>query len=416
MYSFDAGVSRQRAALLLAGGNIYAAFSSFCDHAHNRDRGWVLGWNALDLKAVSSQNYLTDRRVKSSSTFFLSSVWMSGYGPAVDEKGNLFFATGNSDPKGNSFNDPINLEESVIKLSPDLSTVQDSFTPANFSTLDSRDQDFGAGGVMILPQQPGGSLLAVAAGKDGRMFLLNRQSLGKVSPGNSFTIGGCFCGQSYFASSDDGKGRIVSSGGKQIKIWRVDSSTTLFQENAAPLFLNQNNGSFTTVSSYGPSSLAAPAIIWSVERPSKGKALTARTLYAFNATTGKTLKSVLSAGFWSHLTANANIVPVVANGKVYVASDKVLNIFGLSSAALPSRAVVSPAAAAPPPVAGLHRVSGTVTGVLGSFPNQSFTISTRTHTTVSVSSTQAAIALSKPPTQKPLKSRRLPVTKKANCY
>jgi outer membrane protein assembly factor BamB len=397
-YPFNAGVSRQRAALLLAGGNVYAAFASFCDHAKNRARGWVLGWNAATLVPVSYQNYLTNRMATSPSTFFLTSVWMSGYGPAVDETGNLFFATGNSDPTGTSFGSKLNIEESVIKLSPDLSTVIDFFTPANFATaLDPVDLEFGAGGVMILPQQPGVvPFLAVAGGKDGRMFLLDRTHLGKLSLSGidkvvgTFTIGTCFCGQSYFLGSD-GVGRIVSDGGNRIIIWRVQTSptTTLVQENVAPRFPSQNNGSFTTISSNGPSSPAAPAIIWSVERPGKGKALTARTLYAFNAATGAVLTSIPNAAVWSQLTANANIVPVVANGKVYVASDKLLNIFGLSSAASPAKAAiafVAPAAAAPRPVAGQHRVSGEVTGVQGSYPDQSFTISTRTGTTVRAAS------------------------------
>jgi len=36
-----------------------------------------------------------------------------------------------------------------------------------------------------------------------------------------------------------------------------------------------------------------------------------------------------AAGTWPYTGGNANIVPVVANGKVYVASYKELAIFGL---------------------------------------------------------------------------------------
>ena len=66
-----------------------------------------------------------------------------------------------------------NIQESVIKISPDLSTVLDLFTPSNWSALDQRDHDFGSGGVLVLPDQPGSyPHLAVAAGKVGSMFLL----------------------------------------------------------------------------------------------------------------------------------------------------------------------------------------------------------------------------------------------------
>jgi hypothetical protein len=55
-------------------------------------------------------------------------------------------------------------------------------------------------------------------------------------------------------------------------------------------------------------------------------------LYAFNATpTGGLLPQLFAgvAGSWPNTGGNANIVPTVANGRVYVASNKELQIFGL---------------------------------------------------------------------------------------
>ncbi len=44
-YNFNAFASRLRAALLIANGNVYAGFASYCDIAADQSRGWVLGWN-----------------------------------------------------------------------------------------------------------------------------------------------------------------------------------------------------------------------------------------------------------------------------------------------------------------------------------------------------------------------------------
>ena len=46
IYQFNARVSRQRSALLLADGNVYAGFASYCDQNGNITRGWFLGWHA----------------------------------------------------------------------------------------------------------------------------------------------------------------------------------------------------------------------------------------------------------------------------------------------------------------------------------------------------------------------------------
>jgi hypothetical protein len=168
--AFSAPAERQRAALLLSKGKIYAGFGSWCDVDRNITRGWLLGWNAGSLTPLKN-NYLINKNATSPLTFFLSDIWMAGYGISADTNGTVFFVTGNSDRTGNTWSAAANLEESVVKLSGDLSRVDDYFTPAGkfgYSALDAKDLDFGAGGVMLLPPQAGTvPLLAVAAGKVG---------------------------------------------------------------------------------------------------------------------------------------------------------------------------------------------------------------------------------------------------------
>jgi hypothetical protein len=80
IYNFDASVQRQRPALLLSSGNIYAGFGSFCDAKASLSRGWLLGWQASTLAPLAA-NRLTD--TLATGSFFLSAIWMSGWGIAA---------------------------------------------------------------------------------------------------------------------------------------------------------------------------------------------------------------------------------------------------------------------------------------------------------------------------------------------
>jgi hypothetical protein len=275
VYNFKPSVSRQRSGLVEAKGNIYAAFSSFCDMSADLSRGWLLGWQAGSLTPLPS-NHLDDQLATSTNNYFLSSIWMSGYGVAADPSGNLHFVTGNSDYSGTSYNTMTNLSESVVKILPDLTTVVSFFTPSDqrfgVPALDKKDSDFGSGGVLLLPDQTESSAaLALAAGRVGQMYLLNPSNLGGYSSNGknqvlgTFSIGGCWCGQSYFQGWDL-NGRVVSSGGNKIIVWKVQTSPTsnLAQESTSPqLNSGQDAGFFTTVSSNGTQN----PIIWAVGRP-----------------------------------------------------------------------------------------------------------------------------------------------------
>jgi hypothetical protein len=333
-FNFNATFQRQRPGLLLANGNVYAGFGSFCDFAANLSRGWLLGWNAATLAPLSA-NRVNDTQVTSPNSFYLASIWMSGYGPAADDSGNILFATGNSDYSGTTYDGVTSIQESVVKVSSDLTTVLDLFTPSNQAALDRGDTDFGSGGVLVLPDQPGSTPhLAVAAGKFGTMYLMNENKLGGYSTTKnnvlgSYGIGVCWCGESYFVDPNDGAARVVSSGSNHVEVWKLQSSpapklTRVAQSNA--IVAGQDGGFFTSVSSNGNSNL----IIWALSRPLP-QAPNNTVLHAFNPESvgGMTQIFRFVAGPWPSLHANMNQVPVVANGKVYVATNKELQILGL---------------------------------------------------------------------------------------
>jgi hypothetical protein len=382
-WTFDAAAQRQRPALLLEDGNIYAAFGSFCDQ--RPARGWLLGWRASDLSPLAA-NSLTNVTGADSD---LSSIWMSGYGVAA-VAGHLYYATGNS--MAHSYDVHNNPSETVIKVAADLTTTLDFFTPLNAGVLDgdlnppwSGDLDFGSGGVLLLPDQPGGTPhMAVAAGKEGWMYLLDREHMGRFNRGTDevlgkYPIGGCLCGQSYFLNN------IVSSGGTQIGVWQVYTApspglTAIASTNLDQWMANgsSDDGFFTAVSSEG----SANAIIWAVSRQNSHDSsalvsvggVTPPTLFAFQLIPGNPELKLLFqsvAGNWdvphtSNDGANSNIVPVVANGHVYVASYGELDIFGFGPPVnkLPSIAAMTRRLESPT-VDALKATSGIITKVQG---------------------------------------------------
>jgi hypothetical protein len=359
-FTFNATHATQRPALLEANGNVYAAFGAACDAHPSEQRGIVLGWNAATLTPLPANtnppnlsNELMDTQVSSETppcsptcpkfhNYYLSSIWMSGYGIASDASGDLFFSTGNSDGVVTH-----NLPDSAVRLSPDLTKLNDYFTPSAFATLDSKDNDLSGGGVMVVPDQTGIPPRVVAAGKGGTLYVMNR-TLGMMGHYTSpdtpveITIGKCHCGPSYFVLASDGIGRIVTSGGQNggASFLRTYKNTAVFPttyeaQSTAVTTSVQDNSFFTSVSSNGNPAQAGSAIIWAVGRPTSATTPNV-TLYAFNAAaSGGSFPLLYSsaaagtvAGTWPNLGTNANIVPVVANGKVYVASYKALTIFG----------------------------------------------------------------------------------------
>lgn len=339
-FQFNATYQKQRPALLLANGNVYAAFGGYCD-SFNLSRGWLLGWQTGSLASLNDGE-LTDTQASSPDDYFLTSIWMSGYGPAADDAGNVLLVTGNSDSSGTTYDGITNIQESVVKMAPDLSSVLDLFTPSNQSILDQKDLDFGSGGVMVFPDQ-GGIVphMAVAAGKNGFLYLMNEDSLGGYSTtGNNvlatYSIGGCWCGSSFFVDPSDLTARVVTSGGTTAEVWKVETSpAALNMVTSASVPSGQDGGFFTAVSSNGNTN----AIIWALSRP-VSKTQTAINLFAFDPDVGGGLLSPLFqgvAGSWPDYIGNANLVPLVANGEVFVASYQQLQIFGLGGSQLKAK-------------------------------------------------------------------------------
>ncbi|MGA2454106.1 MAG: choice-of-anchor D domain-containing protein [Solirubrobacteraceae bacterium] len=180
--TFHAGTELQRPGLLLMEGVVYAAFGSDCDH--QIWQGWVFG--------VSTGGEVKARWV-ADETGEGAGIWQSGAGLTSDGPGTILLSTGNGGaPSTPTPGDtpPPDLGESIVRLDVQpggsLKAV-DFFAPYNASYLDTWDADFASGGVTGLPEEyfgtPAIPHLAVAVGKDGYVYLLNRDNLGGIGQG-----------------------------------------------------------------------------------------------------------------------------------------------------------------------------------------------------------------------------------------
>lgn len=117
-----------------------------------------------------------------------SGIWSRG-GAVIDpENGDIYADTGNGTFDANQGGP--NYGDSILRLSPDGSTLLDSYTPPNYQQLDDADLDLGSSAPALLPRisQSATPLLLVQGGKDGQLRLINRQDMsGQGGPGH---IGG----------------------------------------------------------------------------------------------------------------------------------------------------------------------------------------------------------------------------------
>ena len=329
--SFNALRENQRAALTLANGVIYLAFGSHGDAPPFH--GWLLGYKASNLRQVMVFNVTPDDDG--------GGIWMSGNGIAVDNAGRLYLITSNglySIPKRGP-----NYRDAFLKMNAS-GRVLDYFAPKNQSDLDVPDLDLGSAGVVLLPNQPGPHPhLLTSAGKDGTIFLIDRDKMGRFDPRANHVVqelpnalrtvsgysGGNFSAPVYFNKrvyfspvAAPIRGFALTRG--RLKPKPVTNTTATFAAHGATL-------SVSAASATDPN-----AIMWALQY--KGAAKTS-VLHAYRANDLRIeLWNSTQAGSRDHVGAWTKFsLPTIANGKVYTTGIDRLNIYGLlPNATLPS--------------------------------------------------------------------------------
>ncbi len=169
--TFDPLLALNRPALLLEGNILYIAFGSHCDEGNYH--GWVFAYDVSAPKApkklAAFSDTLTEREGNNAEG--RAGIWMSGQGPASDAAGNVFVVTGDGTTNGTTdFGDSV----LNLKLASGRLRVHDWFTPKNNEQLKIQDADLGSGGALPVPN----SHLLLVGGKEGRLYLLDRNDLG----------------------------------------------------------------------------------------------------------------------------------------------------------------------------------------------------------------------------------------------
>src|SRR5262249_16110605 len=161
----------------------------------------------------------------------------------------------------------------------------------------------------------------------------------------------------------------VSSGGSSVDVWKLATKRKVkltLEVSSSGNFGNQSPGFFTSVSSNGQKKKSA--VVWAVSRADSTAQHNVK-LFPFDAPAwpGTALHTSINAGKWPTPGGNANTVPTVANGHVYVANYKQLAIFGMSGApAVEPADVALPAEATQLALpAGVHELTGTVRSLNG---------------------------------------------------
>jgi hypothetical protein len=157
---FDPLMQNQRPALVLSGGNVLIGYASHCDK--DPYHGFLLGYNAATLKQVGVFN--------TSPGGEEASIWQSGQAPSVDDKGNIYFITGNG-----SWNGTTQFSESFIRLDAHMHML-DWFTPTNHFQLDKDDNDLNSSGAVLIP----GTHLVVGGGKEGVLYVIDTEHFGHL--------------------------------------------------------------------------------------------------------------------------------------------------------------------------------------------------------------------------------------------
>jgi hypothetical protein len=162
-----------RAAMLLSRGTVYLSWASACDVGPYH--GWMMAYDARSLQQKAVFNASPDGDD--------SGIWAGDTGPAADQAGDIFVATGNgrfdANKSGRDYGD------TLLKLDGQSLKIKDYFAPFNVDALDAGDSDLGSGGPMLLPDQAGAHPhLAVVEGKGSTLYLVNRDHMGHWQPGS----------------------------------------------------------------------------------------------------------------------------------------------------------------------------------------------------------------------------------------
>src|SRR3984893_17004472 len=318
--TFQPRYQLQRASLVLSGNQVVFAFSAVELESPNTYAGWVMAYNKATLQ--QSGAFAT-----ASTGNQGGGVWQSGRPPVVDSSGYVYVFTGNG--YSNGYDGINNFSESALKLDPANGLqLLAWFTPGNWSSLDINDADLSSSGPLLIPGTSP-SLLA-GGGKTGDLYVLNTANLGKFNATDSQVV------QKENITREFRGGpvywqRSAANGGPLIYDWGAGDSVKAHPFNGKTFAASPSSQGSSAIWPGGILALSAngeqpgSGVLWATLASSGDAANNppvAGELHAFDAAN-------VSNELWnSRMNASRDafgnfakfVPPLVANGKVYVAT------------------------------------------------------------------------------------------------
>jgi hypothetical protein len=321
---FDPKQYEERAALLLLNGQIITAWTSHCDF--DPYTGWIMAYNASTLAQASILNVTPNGS--------RGGFWMAGAGPAADAIGNVYLLDGNgtfdTTLNASGFPNQGDFGNGFLKISTSSNlAVADYFATWDTVAKSNADTDLGSGGTLVLPDLIDGNgltrHLAVGAGKDGHIYVVDRDSMGKWNPSNNSQIyqdisgalgNSVFSMPAYFNNT-----LYYGAVGSSLKAFAIVNARLSTAPASASASTFTYPGTTPGVSAAG----SANAIVWAVENsnPAVLHAYDARDLSRelYNSTQAPGGRDAFGAG-------NKFITPTIVNGHVYVGTTSGVAQFG----------------------------------------------------------------------------------------
>ncbi|HKV79356.1 MAG TPA: PQQ-binding-like beta-propeller repeat protein [Candidatus Sulfotelmatobacter sp.] len=305
----------QRTGLALnpVSNEIYIGFGH-CNH------GWLLAYDKTSLQQKAIFNDTPDGAG--------GGLWNSGGAPVIDDQtGKVFIMTGvdQNDP-------PSGYNDSFLRLSPDVLSVEDFFQPDNAAYLAVNDADLGSGSPVLMPDNPSSTPHEViGGGKDGNIFVVNRDNMGSFSPTSNNVIQTVQTGvhqfDNIFATPAYWNGLVYihcESDVLRAFSWNNGQLSNQPVTKGQPVL--SVHGATVSISSNGSNN----GIVWEIDNTNHdtGGPAILRAYDALNIS--NELYDSTQAG--SRDTAGSALkftVPTVAAGKVFVGTTNELDVYGL---------------------------------------------------------------------------------------
>jgi len=314
---------KERAGLLLVNGQLITAWASHCDLTPYN--GWIMAYDQNTLAQTSGLDVTPNGSE--------GAIWQAGGGIAADNSGNIYLLDGNgtwdTSVNSNGFPTKNDFGNGFLKLSNSSGLqVADFFEPFNTVSESNQDADLGSGGAMVLPDMTdkNGTTrhLAVGAGKDGNIYLVDRDNMGKFTAANNNNAYQVIAGalnNGEWAMPAYFNGTVYYGGvSETLKAFAFSQARLIAMPSSSSAESYGYPGATPSISANGTSN----AIVWVVQNQQSFALL--RAYDAANLGTEFYDGSKVAADSFSD---NKFITPTIANGKVYVGTQNSVAVFGL---------------------------------------------------------------------------------------